>query len=139
MASEYGSVRTAMKTKYRKRILRRHGGMCAVCGKESGLEIAHITPVSEFVSILGIERVEAAWRTDNVMILCEYCHCCEHWDDEYWQSRFRKYHEDMWEPSEEDKQRVREKIAELKTKRGWDSVVDLMGMNVRDYYAKGNY
>jgi hypothetical protein len=64
---------------WRERILERDGHACAACGNTSRpLHAAHLTPVLRFRWCYDGPGVEASYRWDNLVTLCNVCHHEQH-------------------------------------------------------------
>lgn len=52
--------------------------ICEICGKEFATEVHHIKP---FMKYYGLERLQVAYDSDNLIALCEKCHHNLHNED----------------------------------------------------------
>ncbi|MHB8633013.1 MAG: HNH endonuclease [Thermoplasmatota archaeon] len=126
----------------RERILARDV-TCVACrpdmpGDDEALHVAHITPMAEFRSRLGlVTGTEQSFRDDNLVLLCVPCHAVQETidraADQPLASWYRDYLDEM-HPGKtlaqvpgfaKSRDRVVRLFEERKTARGWRTVDDL--------------
>jgi len=80
----YNSLKIKYQNQWREIIFKRDKYKCRVCGSLNNLTLAHITPVSGFVTfshhynISLKEAIKGSYSWDNLITLCLTCHKSQH-------------------------------------------------------------
>jgi 5-methylcytosine-specific restriction endonuclease McrA len=125
--SEYRSIKEELQTECHLIIMERDEGICQACGRR-GTDLAHITTVQSFAKFGGTfkqseslrDKMDAAYRDDNMVILCRECHTAQHTIKIY-----GHWSNDMTPKLKERKRIVNKLFRIIKKSRGWNGVSQL--------------
>lgn len=75
---EYKELKRRLQLQYANLVISSANYACSCCGKRfenGGLDVAHITPTSEFVMVRGkVNDIKYSYTPDNLIALCRRCH-----------------------------------------------------------------
>lgn len=74
----YKELKHRLQLQYANLVISAANYACVCCGKRfenGGLDVAHITPTSEFVMVRGrVDDIKYSYTPDNLIALCRRCH-----------------------------------------------------------------